>query len=108
MEHLREKPFPKVIRNCLKSPARPGLGPVKGKELELDCSLGEKPELSWVQTAVFLSQQVALEGFPSCPGAQLPVVKHSHDHPHRKILLSGFNGINYVKELSKVSHQVGA
>lgn len=42
MEHLREKPFPKVIRNCLTSPARPGLGPVKGKELELDYSLGEK------------------------------------------------------------------
>lgn len=107
MEHLREKPFPKVIRNCLKSPARPSLGPVKGKELELDYSLGEKPELSWVQTAVFLSQQVALEGFPSCPGAQLPVVKPSHDHSHRKIPLSGFNGINYVKELSEVRHQVG-
>ena len=50
MEDLREKPFPKVIRNCLKSPARPSPGPVTGKELELDCSLGEKPELSRVQS----------------------------------------------------------
>ena len=45
---------------------------------------------------------------PKLPGAQFLVVKHPRDHPHGKILLSGFNGINYVKELSKVWHQVGA